>query len=471
MTTIAADDWLSAQESHNVLARKSPFQRPSDASSSLVACGWIEQLRRSKMRYVWKTVLMSVVKGRHVDEETVMLIQRETEGRLSMETLETIPIRWIRCVVPAEESEVGQNKFSLTVFNPKGIQEQDLNNNYVFRVYATQAYRSWISTLKAVQAHVERKEVAKITPEEDLLSFDESKTTTVLPSQPILQSHSHPPSGYVQPTAQLVPPQNQTQQYPSPPVSGQWQFQQPTHQYQSPQHFQQHLYQQHTNQPTNPAYTRQRPLHPCWKQPQYIGTTVGQQMSHSNRARAASAPTPPVGFHSYAAQHQESVSYQYQQTQHHQIPKPPASTGYVHQTSSAHPVYSPPVSGNTLEEAKPSQQQAGPLPESALRKRILVEWALEPPALQVLRPVQSLVSTIQTVFPPKFGVKPHDYFAKWSPAVNASKQLDKSIRKLRFFLHPDKLPKDFTEEQIFVCQLLWDVVNDAWEQHKKNNSC
>jgi len=38
-----------------------------------------------------------------------------------------------------------------------------------------------------------------------------------------------------------------------------------------------------------------------------------------------------------------------------------------------------------------------------------------------------------------------------------------AFRKVKFFLHPDKLPKDFSEMQLFVCKLLWDVLADAWE--------
>jgi hypothetical protein len=37
------------------------------------------------------------------------------------------------------------------------------------------------------------------------------------------------------------------------------------------------------------------------------------------------------------------------------------------------------------------------------------------------------------------------------------------MRKTKFFLHPDKLPKDLTNEQSFVCKMLWDIVADAWE--------
>jgi hypothetical protein len=47
-------------------------------------------------------------------------------------------------------------------------------------------------------------------------------------------------------------------------------------------------------------------------------------------------------------------------------------------------------------------------------------------------------------------------------------KLNKAVRKVRFFLHPDKLPRDLNEEQQFMCKLLWDVTNDAWEDYKKS---
>jgi len=37
------------------------------------------------------------------------------------------------------------------------------------------------------------------------------------------------------------------------------------------------------------------------------------------------------------------------------------------------------------------------------------------------------------------------------------------MRKTKFFLHPDKLPKDLTGEQALLCKMLWDIIADAWE--------
>mmetsp|Transcript_35671 Transcript_35671/g.54863 ORF Transcript_35671/g.54863 Transcript_35671/m.54863 type:complete len:108 (-) Transcript_35671:26-349(-) len=98
--------------------------------------------------------------------------------------------------------------------------------------------------------------------------------------------------------------------------------------------------------------------------------------------------------------------------------------------------------------------------------------------MQMLRPIDQLVTTIHNVFPPKFGVAAHDYFGKWKPipyndicegpgSPPDEEKLKKSVRKIRFFLHPDKLPRDLSEDQGFMCKMLWDVTSDAWEEFTK----
>ena len=114
--------------------------------------------------------------------------------------------------------------------------------------------------------------------------------------------------------------------------------------------------------------------------------------------------------------------------------------------------------------------------EQGIKHGVLVEWALQPPALQVLRPIEQLLSSIHGVFPPKFGIAGHEYFSNWNVvqmsdlcnvgAMPDDDKLKKMVRKLRFFLHPDKLPRDFTDHQTYVCKILWDISNDAWEEHK-----
>ena len=79
--------------------------------------------------------------------------------------------------------------------------------------------------------------------------------------------------------------------------------------------------------------------------------------------------------------------------------------------------------------------------------------------------------------PPRFtAVANHSYFYKWTPPPPAtgggggvnSQEDAKILRKLKFFLHPDKLPRQnagkndsFSEDQAFLCKLLWNIIQDA----------
>lgn len=112
---------------------------------------------------------------------------------------------------------------------------------------------------------------------------------------------------------------------------------------------------------------------------------------------------------------------------------------------------------------------------TTLKHNILLQWALLPPTYQVLKPIPQLLCQIHYVYPPALGLAPHSYFQGWTPIVwtelvtNGAwdpAKLKKAVRKVRFFLHPDKLPRDFNDAQQFLCKLLWDVVNDAYEDYQ-----
>ena len=126
---------------------------------------------------------------------------------------------------------------------------------------------------------------------------------------------------------------------------------------------------------------------------------------------------------------------------------------------------------------------------SNVKRQILLNWGLVPPNYQVLKSIDDLLCQIQSVFPPAFHVEGHSYFQTWRPILSKDLQddaslqsqadsllamptldpdkLKKAVRKLRFFLHPDKLPKDLDPIQEFVCKLLWDVTSDAYEDYKE----
>eukprot|EP00569_Conticribra_weissflogii_P007359 CAMPEP_0171335436 /NCGR_PEP_ID=MMETSP0878-20121228/5334_1 /TAXON_ID=67004 /ORGANISM="Thalassiosira weissflogii, Strain CCMP1336" /LENGTH=566 /DNA_ID=CAMNT_0011836705 /DNA_START=77 /DNA_END=1777 /DNA_ORIENTATION=- len=109
-----------------------------------------------------------------------------------------------------------------------------------------------------------------------------------------------------------------------------------------------------------------------------------------------------------------------------------------------------------------------------LKQQILQNWALQPPQYRNLNPLPQLLVTVPTTFPPSTkDVEPHDYFGKWKPfSMDAFgvgdggpkiEVLKRAVRKAKFFLHPDKLPKDLTENQAILFKTLWDVIRDSWD--------
>jgi len=57
-------------------------------------------------------------------------------------------------------------------------------------------------------------------------------------------------------------------------------------------------------------------------------------------------------------------------------------------------------------------------------------WALTPPNFQNLRPIDYLLGSIQTTFPPANDVSPHPYFEKFKPfAVDALASRDSAVLK------------------------------------------
>jgi len=101
--------------------------------------------------------------------------------------------------------------------------------------------------------------------------------------------------------------------------------------------------------------------------------------------------------------------------------------------------------------------------------------------MNVLRPIDQLVTTIHTAMPPAYGVPAHEYFTKFTPitrdeiVLGASmgnspdeNKLKKAVRKVRVFLHPDKLPRDLSADQQFMARMLWDITSDSWEEFLKH---
>ncbi len=223
------------------------------------------------------------------------------------------------------------------------------------------------------------------------------------------------------------------------------------------------------------AFLRQQPAQQQQQQHHQQQQYQQWQQAHPGQHPQAGHPQwlhPPQGQHS---QWQQQNGYPPNQQYPHGAQVPQQGAGHPGQAPP--PQSASPFSSKYANMAK--QTETGSIEK--LKHGILVEWALQPPHFQILRPIEDLLMSIHGVFPPRFGVPAHDYFSKWSPIKRDdlslgpsmgnrtdSEKLNKIVRKqLRFFLHPDKLPKDLSEGQVYVCKLLWDICNDAWEEHKK----
>ena len=119
-----------------------------------------------------------------------------------------------------------------------------------------------------------------------------------------------------------------------------------------------------------------------------------------------------------------------------------------------------------------------PQTTTQLTQALARQWWKQPPQLTHSKPIAELLATIQETFKM---VPSHSYFDKFHPfsrdallmdgrgqAVDAS-VLKKAVRKVRLFLHPDKLPGDLSDLQHALCRYLWDVVSEAWDAYRQQS--
>jgi hypothetical protein len=212
-----------------------------------------------------------------------------------------------------------------------------------------------------------------------------------------------------------------------------------------------------------------RAQHQQWQQQQKQPNSTGAGAPPPQWQQPQQHAVPPQHPHAPPYTHTHPAQYPSGQAPRHPTPPPP------------HPPPPPPPPGSSpvhMKYAKMAAQtnDVGQMSLHAIKHGILMEWALQPPNWQTLRPIEMLITSIHAVFPPKFNLPGHDHFKKWTvvtmPEVLSGTQPDdekltKVVRKLRFVLHPDKLPRDFSEDQMYLCKLLWDIISDAFEDHKK----
>ena len=210
-------------------------------------------------------------------------------------------------------------------------------------------------------------------------------------------------------------------------------------------------------------------------QQQWQAQQAAQQQWQAQQAAAAAAHQRAQAAQAAQWQQWQQQQQKQQQQQQQQQQKQPAFPQQPQRPSE------PPTTSADMKYTKMAEESKGgeAVTINAVKRSILTHWALQPPNLQHLRSISDLLLSIHSVFPPAFGVPGHDHFKKWTPisrqelipagTVADHEKLNKAVKKLRFFLHPDKLPRDLTEEQQFMCRMLWDVSSDAWEEFKKRH--
>ena len=120
----------------------------------------------------------------------------------------------------------------------------------------------------------------------------------------------------------------------------------------------------------------------------------------------------------------------------------------------------------------------------ALRERILQSWSVDPSSpARAPRPLPALLSTIPSALPPNFGVGRHEYFDRWkgvglrtaAAAAAAAdggveeeeREVRRALRKARFFLHPDRIPRNLGEDMRCCIKTVWDTLAEAEERWEK----
>jgi hypothetical protein len=108
-----------------------------------------------------------------------------------------------------------------------------------------------------------------------------------------------------------------------------------------------------------------------------------------------------------------------------------------------------------------------------LVKAIETKWAKQPPAFTTTKPLAELLGTIAITFSL---VDRHEHFeSKFHPfsrealSSGGNDVLKRAVRKMRFFFHPDRLPRDLNDQQALLCRTLWDTISEAWDSYSASN--
>ena len=558
------------------------FHRPNNPNSILIANGWIEQQRRSKMRIVWKDILASLVEGRRPGEETTLWIQRQitnaATGKAELEALHQIPMKWLEDVNYLDF--YGDYRFSLKIYN--------VADEFQFRTSDEVSAKNWVATLvRARDASLGKARSANANHAGP--TAQEAKSMSMNPlddwgnegqQQQQQQQQQAPqpaaaaartassetagsggassdggsasaaaaapeaaPSSGGAPTRMSIkelraichgagintygmeradleriaariggatspstaPAQQPQPSAPAAPASGNSDADAAARQQQEAAARAaavEKSRQEAAAARQAAAAERQRQEQEAlrirqeqWARQQEAQARAAAEAKQREEAAAAARAAEQQrqwqaqqqAWQQQQAQQQQWQQQQAQQQAHaqqqawqqaqQQAPPPPPPPGapggpQFHQQPGPQSPVNMKYSKMTEEQTEEAEQAS----ITRIKREILINWALVPPQYQMLRPINQLIVSIHNSFPPAHGVASHDYFAKWKPITPDSisnnnhpddEKIKKAVRKVRFFLHPDKLPRDLNAEQSFMCRMLWDVTSDSWEEHLK----
>lgn len=154
----------------------------------------------------------------------------------------------------------------------------------------------------------------------------------------------------------------------------------------------------------------------------------------------------------------------------------PSATSTFYEKNQPRPSAVPVSPPTPPAQGLPDQSRQSSSTTTDLVHAIETTWAKQPPAFTTTKSLAELLATISVTF---VLVTRHEHFqskfhpfsvAALSSSPSGSDVLKRAVRKMRFFLHPDRLPKDFTEQQALLCRTLWDIVSEAWDSYSANNS-
>lgn len=130
---------------------------------------------------------------------------------------------------------------------------------------------------------------------------------------------------------------------------------------------------------------------------------------------------------------------------------------------------SPPVAPQTYRKSASFETHSTKNKGPQNLQQIIKNWSHRTGSL---RSLETLLVEIPILFPPtNTFVEEHEYFGKFKEfsadafagetGDELNELLTRAVRKTKFFLHPDKLPKDLTANQSLVIKSIWDVVQES----------